>query len=275
MARLNCLVWSGIVSFYLLYIFQAVALTSYMATNIGAVYWIAAPMFLPALVFLSCFGCLLPKAMHEKAVHYIWFFWFLYTIILVPVVAIIFTKAVPDLNSGDTLGPNVLKTILCITPVLLILLLNITVAPVNRRFIERVSISAALDLFDSIEMLATILEEKQFGKGSLELDSSVEITIITCVCISLFISPFVLLQHKVKFGEVTVRKKTMVLRSAVQIFFVNLAFLVIRFIIWFHYDYEASIFITKNIIAIVINAIEITSVFGLFNCGADNEIFEI
>ncbi|XP_028403371.1 uncharacterized protein LOC114526069 [Dendronephthya gigantea] len=276
MARLSCLVWSGLVLFYALYIFQALALTSYMVMNIDTPYWIFIPLFLPALMFFSCFGCLLPKVQHERSVRYVWIVWLLYTIILVPAVAIIFAKAVPELKPSDTFGPNVLKTILCITPVLLILLLNVTISPPNRRFIERVSTSAALDLFDSIEMLAIILEQKQFRPGSFELDSSIETAIIVFVCISLFISPFVLFQHKVRFGEVSVRKKTMVARTSVQIFLVNLTFLVMRFIVWFHYDYDASIFITKNIISIVISGIEISSVFGFFNCGVDNnETFNV
>ena len=276
MAKLGCLVWSGVVMFYMLYIFQALALTSYMVMNIDTPYWVFLPLFLPALIFLSCFGCFLPRVMHEKAVRYVWVVWLLYTLVLVPAVAIIFTKAVPELSSSDTFGPNVLKTILCITPVLLILLLNVTVSPSNRRFIERVSASAALDLFDSIEMLAIILEQKQFKEGSFELDSSIKTAIIVFVCISLFISPFVLFQHKVRFGEVTVRKKTMLVRTSIQIFLVNLTFLVMRFIVWFHYDYDASIFITKNIISIVISGIEIISVFGYFSCGVDtNETFNV
>jgi hypothetical protein len=276
MARLGCLVWSGLVLFGALYIFQALALTSYMVRNIDTAYWVFIPLFVPALIFLSCFGCFLPKIMQEKAVRYVWFVWFLYTIVLVPVVAIIFTKAVPELRTSDTFGPNVLKTILCITPVLLILLLNVTISPPNRRFIERVSTSTALDLFDSIEMLAIILEQKQFREGSFELDSSIETAIIVFVCISLFITPFALFQHKVRYGEVTVRKKTMLVRTSIQVFLVNLTFLVMRFIVWFHYDYDASIFITKNIISIVISGIEISSVFGYFSCGIDNnETFNV
>lgn len=276
MARLNWLVWSGLALFCALYIFQALALTGYMVINIDTPYWVFAPLFLPALLFLSCFGCFLPKVMHEKAVRYVWIVWLLYTVVLVPVVAIIFTKAVPELSSSDTFGPNVLKTILCITPVLLILLLNVTISPQNRRFIERVSTTAALDLFDSIEMLTIILEQKQFRDGSFELDDSIETAIIVFVCISLFISPFVLFQHKVRFGEVTTRKKTMLVRTSVQVFLVNLTFLVMRFIVWFHHDYDASIFITKNIISIVISGIEICSVFGLFSCAVDNnETFNV
>lgn len=276
MARLNWLVWTGLALFYVLYIFQALALTGYMVMNIDTPYWIFAPLFLPALLFLSCFGCFLPKVMHEKAVRYVWIVWLLYTVVLVPVVAIIFAKAVPELSSSDTFGPNVLKTILCITPVLLILLLNVTISPSNRRFIERVSTAAALDLFDSIEMLTIILEQKQFRDRSFELDSSIETAIIVFVCISLFISPFVLFQHKVRFGEVTTRKKTMLVRTSAQVLLVNLTFLVMRFIVWFHHDYDASVFITKNIISIVISGIEIFSVFGLFNCAVDNnETFNV
>ena len=276
MAKLSLLVWSGLIIFYLLYIFQALALTGYMVMNIGAPYWVFAPVFLPALFFLSCFGCFLPKVMHEKAVRYVWIVWLLYTIVLVPVVAIIFTKVVPELSISDTFGPNVLKTILCITPVLLILLLNVTISPPNRRFIERVSTSVALDLFDGIEMLAIILEQEQFREGSFKLDSSIETAIIVFVCISLFISPFALFQHKVRYGEVTVRKKTMLVRTSIQVFLVNLTFLVMRFIVWFHFDYDASIFITKNIISIVISGIEISSVFGYFSCGVDNnETFNV
>lgn len=273
MARLNCLVWSGIGLYCVLYIFQAIFLLSYTTEHVNILLWILVGLYLPSLVFLSCFGCFLPSAMHVKSVQYVWIVWLLYIIAFVPTVAVIFTEVVPDLSISERLGPNVLKTLLCITPVLLILLLNVTIAPVNRRFVERVSITVALDLFDGIEMLAIILEQK--GRA-FDLDGSIEAAILIFVCISFVLSPFALFQHKVRFGEVTVRKKTMVIRTSVQVLLVNLAFLVMRFIVWFHYDYDASIFITKNIIAIVISGIDICAVFNYFSCGAEsNETFHI
>lgn len=273
MARLSCLVWSGMVLYFCLYAFQALALTSYLSKHIDTKFWIFAVLYVPSLLFLSCFGCFLPSVMHEKAVRYVWLVWFLYVLVLVPTVAITFTEVVPDLSSSETFGPNVLKTILCITPVLLILLLNVTISPANRRFIERLSVTTALDLFDGIEMLTIILEQK---RNTFNLDESIENAIIIFVCLSFFLSPFALFQHKVKFGQVTVRRKTMLVRTSFQVLLVNLTFLVMRFIVWFHYDYDASIFITKNIISIVISGVEICAVFDYFNCGPSSpETFNV
>ena len=270
---MTCIVWTGVTLYFALYIFQGLAMTSYMANHIDERFWVFAALYLPALIFLCCFGCLLPAMMHEKAIRYVWLAWFLYILVFVIAVAIIFVKVVPDLDGTETFGPNVLKTLLCITPVLLILLLNITISPSNRRFVERVSVTAALDLFDSIEMLAIIVEQK---KNDFTLDQSIEIAIIIFVCISFLLSPFALFQHRIKFGEVTVRKKTMLARTIFQVLLVNLTFLVMRFIVWFHYDYNASIFIAKNIIAIAISFVEVCVVFGFFNCGTGaNETFNV
>lgn len=51
------------------------------------------------------------------------------------------------------------------------------------------------------------------------------------------------------------KKKVYFLRLVLQMFMVNIALLVIRLVVWLKYEHNASIFIAKNVIVVVMSII--------------------
>ena len=170
-------------------------------------------------------------------------------------ILIIFTKVIEKLQYCDFWGPNTLKIVLCITPVLLILLLNGIIPAGNQKLIQRITAGIVLDLFDAIAMLEIILLQK----SESDLPNLLEKFILGFVSISIFLSSVALFQHKVKppTDEVAIRRKTVILHVSVQVLFVNVSFLITRYLVWLYYGYHASIFITKNVLAVIISLTEI------------------
>ena len=118
---------------------------------------------------------------HNGGIRWLWLVWLLYTwIALTPLIGLIFGSTVIEnkLDSADFLGPNVLKTTLCITPVLMLLLLKST--PNTMDIINVLSFTVTLDLFDGIEMLEVILEEDENPHG---IPKELEIAILVFVCL--------------------------------------------------------------------------------------------
>lgn len=264
MLRSGCLVGLGIAAYFIFYLFQAIVLVYYMAEHVNGLLGLFIIPYLLSPAYLLFNRCFRTSETRRNAVKRVWFVWFLYIIILIPSVAVIFSSVVNNISTSDKMGPNTLKTVLCITPVLLILLLNTTIPAGNRKFVERLSVIGVLDLFDGIEMLEIILMQEH----SFDLPQSLEISIIVFVCVSFLLSPMALYQHKVQpTGEIVTRKKTLLVRTSIQVLFVNMTFLIVRCVVWNNYDYDASIFITKNILSIIISSIEIFAVFDCCKCG--------
>ena len=69
------------------------------------------------------------------------------------------------LEKAAFLGPNVLKMILCISPLVLPLLLN-TASDCDeyRVLVSKLSLQITLNLFDGIEMLEVLMEENEVNQ---------------------------------------------------------------------------------------------------------------
>lgn len=61
--------------------------------------------------------------------------------------------------------------------------------------------------------------------------------------------------------EVTFRKKTAIVNTIFEIV-LNLAFLIIRAVLWFHYDFDSAVFLAKNFIALFIFVVDILKAVG-------------
>jgi hypothetical protein len=111
-------------------------------------------------------------------------------------------------------------------------------------------------LFDDIEVLAVLLPENE--SPVRQLPNELEIAIIVCVCVSFLLSPLEIAENKrIKYGEYKPRKTLYFLRLLLQMLLVNFALLVIRLVVWLKYKHDASIFIAKNLITIVIAILNI------------------
>ena len=99
----------------------------------------------------------------EITVVIIFAVWTCYIVGFVIFVVIIFGGDEPiedNLDKANFFGPNILKTTLCLAPLILLLLLSTgTNSIVYRDMICQLSLRMALNLSDRVEMLDVIIEE--------------------------------------------------------------------------------------------------------------------
>jgi len=229
----SLLVWIGRFGFFALMIVQGISLSSYPANyeyNANAGFYGLILLFVPALLIWLFIMC------NDGRLPWLFVVWVLYTwVALVPLIGTIFGRIEDDINKDAFFGPNVLKMTLCISPLLLLLLLNTAVDSTDyQELVLKLSLQIALDLFDGVEMLEVILEENELNHG---VPKSFERVIIAFV----FTYPAVL-------------------RIAIQILCVNGVFLVLRLVLFFEYGRDASIFIAKNGILLILSSIELCTI---------------
>ena len=154
------------------------------------------------------------------------------------------------------LDPIVLKAALCLTPLLLVLLLNTASdADDYRETLSKLCVQLAVNLLDAVEMIDIGLEdhEKKFC-----ISDEFGIAMITVAFISLFLSPWSMLE--IDLDEKKTKKRTAMARNIVETFCVNIVFLGIRLAIVILYRKDETIFIAKNILAIVLSSLEIRDI---------------
>ena len=177
---------------------------------------------------------------------------------LFPNTVIIFGFVVDDIKEESPLTPQALKIVLCITPLLLLLLVNTakdSYSSDNKELVAKLSVQMAIDLFDAVEMLDIILDEKEH---KFDICKGYEIATICVVCISFCLSPWQMAENKVsRWSEPKTRYRTSLSRNVVEMFGVNAAFLVIRVLVLVNYGKDETIFIAKNVIAIILLVLEV------------------
>ncbi|XP_068713669.1 uncharacterized protein [Montipora foliosa] len=244
--------------FFAMLMTQCGFLTAYPAWYKQDARWI--PVFLlyaPAVSYWI--GCLLTQA---KLVR-MFFTWFLYVVIaLIPMIATIFAVVVvgDDLNTKNLLGPNALKVMLCLTPLLFLLLVNTASDSDDEHkgyssLVQRLSLQITIDLFDTVEMLDIALDEREDNHRTIP--KGFAIAMVAVACFSFLLSLFQLAENKLEKGKHTRRDRTAIIRNVMQIFFVNSPFFFIRLIVFIQYKKDESIFMAKNGIAIFLSGLEI------------------
>ena len=216
--------------------------------------WIAViSLYAPAIIYW-CY-CLISDA----GLIRMFFTWRLYVVFaLVPNIGITFGVCGDELDKENFLGPNCLKVILCLTPVLFLFLLNtaddLSENEDYRELAKELSVHISIDLFDGVEMLDVVLDERENNYG---LKKGFGIAMITVACFSFVLSLLQMAENKLENGNCQIRKKLAIIRNVIQMVCVNLVFLVIRLVIFIEYKKDESIFIAKNGIAIFLSALEI------------------
>ena len=194
---------------------------------------------------------------------------------------IIFGTIGDKLDSRKFLGPNILKGVLCVTPPLLLLLLHnaddLDRSNARKHLVSKLSFQMVVDLFDFVDMIAIVLEDKRHGSTSYSnakiianetqptiatsslttIPESFGLVMVAVASLSLLMSLWQLFENKLSRDYTKIRFRTTVLRNLVQIVLVNLFFLIIRLIVYAMYKKDESIFITKNIISIVWSTLDI------------------
>ena len=198
----------------------------------------------------------------EASLLRMFFTWGLYLVVfLIPMIATIFAVAGDELDKTKFLGPNTLKVILCLTPVLFLFLPNtasgLSESDDYRQLAFRLTIQVTIDLFDTVEMLDIVLDENENSHGIPKWFGRLMVAV---ACFSFLLSLLQMAENKLVEGEVEQWKCLAIIRNVVQMVCVNLVFMVIRLVIFFKYKKEESIFIAKNGIAIYFSALEIYSI---------------
>ena len=257
--RSNCLVALGWFVAFSMYIVQACFLMKFLeehTTTHSNLYWIGVGLYLALFAAVLVVVCKSKEGYAETddEVWWVWGLWFIYIILYVISVGIIFGEVFDKLKTTETYGPNFLKAILCLTPALLVLVLQLVISPIHRRAVLSLSVIAALNLFDGIEMLEIVLMQNEREK--FELDESVQKSIIAFACLSFLVTSLGLARNKFKETVEERSNGGAVCLGLGEILFTNVPFLVLRIYVWIDCDYEASIFIAKNILSLVIGFIE-------------------
>ena len=253
--------WLGRFAFIALAIIQCVSFAMYPAQYEHSNAWyLILILYLPTILMWSFVMC------NEGNLRWLFLVWAFYVVALVVNIGIIFGLVEDKLDSEKFFGPNILKITLCISPLLLLLLLNTATDSVKyQELVAKLSFGLTLDLFDGIEMLEVVLEENERSHG---IPGGFEKAIIAFACISFLLSPLQMMENKLRRRESEVRLCVATFRISLQILVVNSTFLGLRLALFLKYGRDASIFIAKNGITIINCLLEICSIFEC--CGFDD-----
>ena len=261
----------GRFAFFGLIITQCCFLSAYLAKYEGTSNWYLMVFSFGPAVFVWFFF-LLFDALYLGCLFQIWG---LYIVALVVNIAMVFGKVGDRIDKTEFLGPNVLKMVLCITPLLLLLLLNtgdLDDSDENeeeREIVSKLCFPMAVDLFDGIEMIDIVLEEREHDFG---IPKAFSTAMIVLACLSMLVSPWQMAENKLTKDGPKIRFRTALYRSIVQIVFVNLPFLVIRAVVFFKFGKDESIFIAKNGIAIILSILEIRNLLRLRRVRQEDQV---
>ena len=254
------IIWLGRLAFFCLITTQSMFLSAYLGKYEGTSNWYFMAFSFGPAVFVWVL-LLIFKALYLGCLFRIWG---LYIMALVLNIAMVFEKVGDRIDKTEFLGPNVLKMVLCITPLLLLLLLNTgdldDSDDEERKIVSKLCFPMAVDLFDGIEMIDIVLEEREHEFG---IPKAFSTAMIVLACLSILASPWQMVEIKLTEEWPEIRIRTALSRNIFQIAFVNLPFLVIRAVVFFKFGKDESIFIAKNGIAIVLSILEIRNLLRL------------
>ena len=235
------LVWAGRFLFFGLALTQCFLLASYPAKK-SDLWYLTSLSYAPSLLTWS--WLVLTGEAKLRRLSYIWG---MYTIGLVVNAIIVFATVVDNMDKGSLLG---LKVTLCITPILLLLLLN-TAKDVkeHKDLLPLLCFQMAVDLVDTIEMMDVVLDELD-EEHKYHIPKGFAYTMVAIACINFLLSPWQMLENDFKTGKLL--PKRALLRYIFEMALVNLVFLITRSVILIKYKKDESIFILKNLIAIIL-----------------------
>ncbi len=272
--RSNCLVPLGWFVALAMYVVQACILMKFLevhTTTNSHLYWIGVGVFLLfALVVLVVVKCKIKGyAQDDEKVQWVWRLWFVYIVLYIISIAIIFGKVAHKLDKSETYGPNFLKIILCIAPALLVLVLQLVICPSYRKGVLALSVFAALNLFDGIEMLEIVLVQNKWEH--FDLDDSVEKAIIVFACLSFLVTSLGITRNKLDSRSYIEERDVpmAVYPRLLVILLTDIPFLVLRVYVWVDCGYETSVFITKNVVSLVVVLIQFCIACRFCTCEGD------
>ena len=247
---------------FLLYCAQAYIFMMFLVEHTGNTlwYWIGTVVYTMLFVIAVCVASdLNGRARKDEDVSKVWCIWLLYIVTFIVSVALIFFKVAEKLDPSHWLSPNLLKSVLCITPALLVLLPQLMISRTHRKSVLSLSVFGALNIFDGIEMLEIVLMKKE--RQHFDLGGGIETAIIVSALLSFLVTSVGFTRNKlVRSGKIVINRvyedENPVSPTLMEVLFTNVSFLVLRFVVWYKFGYEAAIFIAKNIISLGIGVVE-------------------
>lgn len=242
-------IWGGRLAFFVLIMAQGFLLASYPANYKNDLYWYLTSLsYIPSTLWWFCL-----ILFNQGKLRRLFYIWGLYVVGLVVSTVVVFATVGDSLDKDRFLGPNVLKMTFCITPLLLLLLLNTAKdAEDYKDVVSMFCFQMVVDLFDAVEMLDIVLDEYVHNYG---IPKQFGVVMIIVACISFLLSPWKMAEHDFESGKL--RRRTAKWRYIVEMAFVNSLFLVVRLVIVFKYEKDESIFVAKNGIAIILGIIQL------------------
>ena len=203
------LVWPGWILLIALYVTQVCLFIFILVIHLdnkayGAWFlWFVIPI---AVIGLFIYTNKKSYADSDETTLGVWIIWGSYIFVYIVTVGTVFGTVAHKLTKNHALGINALIGTLCVTPGLLILLLQLMICPSYRKPVLSLSIFAALNIFDGIEMLEIFLMQKE---AKFDLNKETEICIVVFACFCFFLSPFGLVRNQfMANGVVKERRRT-------------------------------------------------------------------
>ncbi|XP_068713029.1 uncharacterized protein [Montipora foliosa] len=247
--------------FFVLLLIQCGFLTAYPVYYKGPEW---SPVFISyAPVCLIWLYSLYKRATELRTFFVVWAFYIVCA--LLTNVIVIFGFVVESIDKEKFLCPNVLKVVLCITPVLLVLLM-VTAdngeetdrqKEVRRELVAKLCTQMAIDLLDTIEVLDIILEDAEHDDRIKLKGFGTTMTAVACLSFVLTLVQMTEIKFNNDGKPEKTRYTTTLLRTAAEMVFVNFIFLIARLVAFFSYGKDESIFIAKNGLAILLSALQI------------------
>ena len=251
------MIYLGRTVFFILMIIQGVFFASYPVKYEHQIGWYGLLfLYLPALLVWSCI------LIKNGKIRCFFLVWGLYTwLALVPNIAVIFGLVEDKLEKDAYFGPNVFALTLCISPLLLLLLINTAIDSQDySELITNLTFRMVLDLFDGIEILDIVLRESEYSHN---VPSSLKKAMIAVAGNVFLQSPLQLAEIKFEGdGQYEIRKVLSALRTTIKICTVDSVLIWLRLDLLLKFGKE-SIFIAKNCIMIIHGCLELWSMFGL------------
>ena len=268
--RSDCLVWFGWLAAFAMYIVQACFLMKFLEEHTitkSNLYWIGVGIYLLFALIVFVLSCITKGyAENNDEMWCVWVFWWIYIVLYTISVGLIFGLVAHKLDKSETYGPNFLKAMLCIAPTLLVLVLQLVTSPSYRKGVLALSIFAAFNLFDGIEMLEIVLMQNEIEH--FELNGSLEKVMISFACASFIITSIGLACFKFKDGHTVEERGNGPAKcfGFIEVLFTNTVFLVLRIYVWADCGYEASIFIAKNVMSLLVGVVNFCIARGCCTC---------
>lgn len=225
---------------------------------------------------LFAYGVIIKRYNTEnQLIKRLWIVWGFYVFtFLIPMVGLIFVGLREKLDSNQFFGPNILKITMCGSALIALQLVSTSLTTNSTKgyhdLMGKLLADIALDLFDDIEILEMVLHLPD--NEMMTISPWMDKMIIACVFLSLALSVLEMGENKIGIiGEHEPRRSLYLCRLVSQILLVNLPLLAIRLVLWLSYKYDASIFIAKNSMSILISLLEILKVSNYCGCKHEDD----